>query len=155
MRLTADEKKLCPHLHRYLRDAMPHCATISVIVNNLVKYGGFKTVADAQHVLRWGNGPLVYTQTPTSNRRCANAFGHAKCAFESSYPDFIEIDLGDYNEFANGRGTGFTAGGQPVPIVGVAVLHALCHWGNFRNGVAETSERGIEFEKATYGRVVG
>jgi len=33
----------------------------------------------------------------------------------------------------------------------VALLHALCHWGNFNNSVTEKKEMGFEFELMTYG----
>ncbi len=82
MRLLADDKILFLELKRYLRDSMPQCANISVIVNNLVVFGGFKTVAHARHALKWGNNPFVVPR-PLSNEFCANRFGHAKCAFES------------------------------------------------------------------------
>ena len=154
MRLLADDKILFPELERYLRDSMPQCANISVIVNNLVAYGGFKTVAHARHALKWGTNPFVVPR-PLSNEFCANRFGHAKCAFESGTPNFIEIAASDMDNFTDGVGTGFTADGRAVPIVGVALLHALCHWGNFDNGVTEASERGFDFERATYGRVIG
>lgn len=153
MRMTSDERTLCPALHRYLRDSMPHCADISVIVNNLVKYGGM-SVAQARHVLQWGSEPYVFAQDPL-NRRCANAWGHAKCCFEPTMADTIFVNLEDFNRFVNGKGTGYTADGRPVPIVGVALLHALCHWGNLKNGVSETNEAGFAFERSTYGRVIG
>jgi hypothetical protein len=153
MRMTAEERSLAPELHRYLRDDMPSCAHISVIVNNLVKYGGM-SVTQARHALQWGTDPYVFAQDPL-NRRCRNARGHAKCCFEATVSDTIFINLKDYNRYANGMGMGYTAWGGAVPIVGVAALHALCHWGNYHNGVAETREAGFGFERSTYGKVVG
>ena len=153
MRMTADEITLCTALHRYLRYSMPACADISVIVNNLVAYGGL-SVAEARHALKWGTDPYVFAESPR-NQRCANGAGHAKCAFDSARSNWIEINLDDYNLFANGGGMGSTASSRTVPIVGVGLLHALCHWGNFKNGVSEKKEAGFEFERATYGKVIG
>jgi hypothetical protein len=33
----------------------------------------------------------------------------------------------------------------------VALLHGLCHWGNFNNSVKEKDEMGFQFEQMTYG----
>ena len=71
MRLLADDKILYPELERYLRDSMPQCANISVIVNNLVAFGGFKTVAHAATPLSggpihsWFQGPYPTSFVPT------------------------------------------------------------------------------------------
>lgn len=154
MRMTASEKVFAPELYRYLRDSMPDCANVSSIVNNLVKYGGFRTVPDARHALHWGTDPVVFTSVP-SNLRCSNASGHAKCAFDPTQSWFIVVNVEEFNEFIAGRGTGFTSSGRPVPIMGVALLHALCHWGNFQAGISETAEQGHAFERATYGRTIG
>ena len=154
MRMTLTERKLSPELERYVSRSMPECADISVIVNNLVAFGGFKDVAAARDALRWGSGPFVFPEHP-HNSRCANASGHAKCSFDAKRPHWIQINMEDFDDWLNGRGTGFTAGGRPVPIIGVAMLHALCHWGNFRAGVTEPAEQGLAFERATYGRVIG
>src|SRR5688572_22817076 len=61
MRMSLTERKLAPELERYVSRSMPGCADISVIVNNLVAFGGFKTVGAARDALRWGSGPFVYT----------------------------------------------------------------------------------------------
>jgi len=50
MRMTASEIKLCRPLYRYLRYEMPQCAHISLIVNNLMLYGGM-TQTQARHAL--------------------------------------------------------------------------------------------------------
>jgi hypothetical protein len=153
MRMTASERKLCPDLYRYLRYSMPKCAHISLIVNNLVAYGGM-TVTQARHALHWGTDPFVFVYEPR-NRRCINMAGHAKCCFNPDTPNDIDINPKDYAEFFLGKGMGYTATGLRVPIVGVALLHALCHWGNYNNGITEASDEGFRFEQATYGRVIG
>lgn len=151
--MTASERKLFPQLYRYLRYSMPECAHISLIVNNLVAYGGM-TVPQARHALHWGTDPFVFVFDP-SNRRCANLSGHAKCCFDPANPNDIDINPKDYNLFFLGKGMGYTARGLRVPIVGVALLHALCHWGNHKNSITEVSDEGFRFEQATYGRVIG
>ena len=154
MRMASDEIKLCPQIYRYLRYEMPDCANISLIVNNLMAFGGMSQ-SQARNALRWGSDPYVYAEDPR-NHRCANGHGHAKCCFDSAaFLNDIFVNLKDYNRFTAGSGMGFTASGLRVPIVGVALLHALCHWGNFQNGIRESGEEGFRFERATYGRVIG
>ena len=46
------------------------------------------------------------------------------------------------------------AKGKIVYVVGATLLHELCHWGNNQAGVAEASEMGLAFEKATYGKTI-
>lgn len=132
---------------------MPECAYISLIVNNLMAYGGM-TQTQARHALHWGTDPFVFVYEPR-NRRCANLSGHSKCCFSPDTPNDIDINPKDYAQFFLGKGMGYTATGLRVPIVGVAILHALCHWGNYNNGITEVSDEGFRFEQATYGRVIG
>lgn len=156
MRMTVAGQLLFPNLHRYLRDSLPKCANISKIVNNLAGYGNMK-IAEVQEALRWGAGPYVVgvPDSSVSNRRCTNGAGHLKCAFAPSHPDTLEITTEEIEDFEKGLGLGRTPAGHDVPIVGVAVLHAMCHWGNYRNGVKEIDERGLKFELATYGGIIG
>jgi len=154
MRMESDEAKLFPDLHRYLQYEMPDCANISSIVNNLMGYGGMSQ-AQARKALQWGTDPYVYVVDPT-NHRCANGRGHAKCCYSpSTYPNDLDINPKDYGRYTLGHGMGFTASGLRVPVIGVAILHALCHWGNFHNGIREHGDEGHRFERATYGRVIG
>ena len=46
--------------------------------------------------------------------------------------------------------------GKAVYVAGATILHELCHWGNHNNipPVPEVIEMGVEFEKATYGKVI-
>ena len=39
-------------------------------------------------------------------------------------------------------------------IVGVTLLHELCHVGNYQHAKVESSEAGFAFESATYGKSV-
>jgi hypothetical protein len=155
MRMSSDERRLFPELARYLRDSMPQCANVSVIVNNLVKYGGM-SVPQAREALRWGTDPYVYFNPESAfpNRRCS-FFGNVRCAFGSSKPDMIVVNADVAEDFIDGDGMGKTLGGRSVPVVGVVLLHALCHWGNHKNKVTEKFEQGFLFEMATYGWVVG
>ena len=64
MRMTASDRKLFPQLYRYLRDSMLECAHISLVVNNLVAYGGM-TVPQPRHALHWGRTRSCYSDHVT------------------------------------------------------------------------------------------
>jgi hypothetical protein len=69
----------------------------------------------------------------------------------------IEIDDDLVNEFEQNANDNLrlTASGRHVFLVGVPLLHEMCHWGNFLNGVPENDgDTGEKFETAVYGGVV-
>lgn len=76
----------------------------------------------------------------------------APTAPASNAPSHLNLD--DVNRFINGKGMGHTPAGRDVPVLGVALLHALCHWGNHRKRLAEKFEQGFEFERLTYGGII-
>jgi hypothetical protein len=41
--------------------------------------------------------------------------------------------------------------GQPMPRVGVTILHELVHWGDDQDGIDFVGEEGEQFEEAVYG----
>jgi hypothetical protein len=45
--------------------------------------------------------------------------------------------------------------GKNVYIVGSTFLHELCHWGHDVKEAAEKREAGLNFENATYGKIIG
>ncbi|MBV8969492.1 MAG: hypothetical protein JO331_10600, partial [Verrucomicrobia bacterium] len=79
-------------------------------------------------------------------------------AFDCTHDNpHIEIDDDVVNEFENNANDNLrlTAFGKHVFLTGVTLLHEMCHWGNFLNGVAEVDGgAGDQFETATYGGVV-
>jgi len=148
MNMTASERGFAPEMEQYLRDSFSTLANNSTIVNNVMGCGNMKQ-HQARHALRWETDPFVFIQTP-SNRKCANFVGNVKCAFDAT-SNSIEVDDTWFENFLNTGGLLRTPKGRLVPGIGVALLHALCHWGNFNNKVAEKKEMGFEFEQMTYG----
>jgi len=148
MNMTASERGFAPELEKYLRDSFSTLANNSTIVNNLMGCGNMKQ-QQARHALMWETDPFVWVMAPT-NRKCANFVGNVKCAFDAA-TNSIEVDDTWFENFLNTGGMLTTPKGKLVPNIGVALLHALCHWGNFNNGVAEKKEMGFEFERMTYG----
>ena len=75
----------------------------------------------------------------------------------SSNPAQIEIDeetVGRFRELALWFGRGKNARGQNVFIVGVTLLHELCHVGNFLAAKDEATEAGAAYRAATYGKII-
>lgn len=147
MRLSADDQTSFPQLTEYLRNAFPRLTSNGVIVFNLGKFGNLST-AQARHALMWGAEPLV-SVVDLDAGQCGvpQAFG---CTSDSTH---IEIDDDLVAEFESGGSANLrlAPNGHHVYLTGVTLLHEMCHWGNFLNGVAETTDAGDAFETAVYG----
>jgi Metallopeptidase toxin 3 len=153
MNMTASERVFAPEMEKYLRDSFSKLADNSKIVNNLMGCGNMKQ-QQARNALRWETDPFVFIQTP-SNRKCANFVGNVKCAFDAA-SNSIEVDDTWFENFLTNGGLLPISKGGLVPGIGVALLHALCHWGNFNAKVTEKKEMGFEFEpvKGVSGRMI-
>jgi Metallopeptidase toxin 3 len=151
MKLSADDQTNFPNLTHYLRHDFPLLIGNSIITTNLRRFGSLN-LHQARSALMWDTDPLV-TITDLDAGQCGvpNAFG---CTRDSTH---IEIDDDVVNEFENNANDNLrlTAFGKHVFLTGVTLLHEMCHWGNFLNGVAEAGgDAGDQFETATYGGVV-
>ncbi len=154
MRMSDDDKKNFPKIAYYVRVNIPQVITVPKIVNNLKKFGHL-TLAEIRHALAWGNDPLIVIKD-LSNFQCV--VQAANGCFDPGNPTQIELDTEtatNFEKHAYKAGSDVTTDGRKVFIVGTTLLHELCHWGNFKHGVAEAEEAGIAFEVATYGRNTG
>jgi len=154
MKMSDDDLKNFPKLAEYVRVNIPEVMNVPKIVKNLKKHSSL-TTAELRHALAWGNLPLIVVKD-LSNFQCS--VQAANGCFVHATPDQIELDTGEAKEFETdryGAGSDRTSDGRKVFIVGTTLLHELCHWGNFKKGVAEVKEQGIAFEVATYGRITG
>jgi hypothetical protein len=154
MRLSDDDQNNHPKLAQYVRNKMPEVLFVPLIVKNIKKFGSL-TRTEFQHALGWGNDPLIVIKD--LNGGSCNGVAANGC-FDPANPDQIQLDLEDVQNFEAdpyGKGSDINTRGQKVFIVGTTLLHELCHWGNFKHGVTETTEAGIAFEVATYGRNTG
>lgn len=154
MKMSDADRGTFPQLAYYVRVNIPQVVHVPKIVKNLKKFGSL-TSEEIRHALTWGNEPLIAIKD-LSNFQCS--VQAANGCFNPSNPKQIELDLDRANEFekdAFGAGSDLTTDGRKVFIVGTTLLHELCHWGNFKHGVAEADEAGVAFEVATYGRNTG
>jgi hypothetical protein len=151
MKLSADDQTNFPNLTHYLRHDFPLLIGNGIITSNLRKFGSLSS-AQARSALLWDTDPLVViTDLDAGQCGVPQAFG---CTSDSTQ---IEIDDDLVNEFENNANDNLrlTAFGKHVFLTGVTLLHEMCHWGNFLNGVAEADgDAGEKFETAVYGGVV-
>jgi Metallopeptidase toxin 3 len=147
MRLSSDDQTSFPQLRQYLQRSFPALTSNSVIVFNLRKFGSLSD-AQARHALMWGTEPLVsIVDLDAGQCGVPQAFG---CTSDSTQ---IQIDDDLVAEFEKGGSANLrlAPNGHHVYLTGVTLLHEMCHWGNFLNGVAETTDAGDAFESAVYG----
>ena len=152
MKMSRSDIQSYPKFAAYVRYKMPELVNVGVIVKNVKKFGSL-TSTELRHALAWGNDPLVIV-TDLSNNQCGVPAAYG--CFEHANPSQIEMDPQFVQEFESGNGAGLyvTAFKRRVYLAGVILLHELCHWGNFKHGVAEPVEQGMAFETATYGKVI-
>ena len=155
MRMSSDDVKTFPHFAQYVKTYMLQVASVGVVVQNIKKFGSL-TPSAFRHALVWGNDPLIVI-TDLSHSQCGGPGVFNGC-FDPADPSKIQVALTRVQDFETdpwGAGADVNSRGQKVIIVGVTLLHELCHWGNFKKGVTETTEAGKAFEIATYGRDIG
>ena len=155
MQLSATDRRNFPRLTEYVRRRMPEVLNVPIIVRNMRRFGSLNR-RELAHALTWGAGPRIVIVDHTANT-CGGIAAVNGC-FRHANPDQIELNSETVDNFERdpyGAGSDVNARGKKVFIVGTTILHELCHWGNFHHGVAETTEQGVAFEVATYGRNTG
>jgi hypothetical protein len=153
MKLSAADIAKYPQFARYVRHKIPELIHAKAVMFNLEKQGSL-TDAQVRHALKWGNDPLIVI-TDLSHGQCGvpAAYGCTR----GSNPTQIEIDEETVSNFETAPyslGVGKNARGQNVFVVGVTLLHELCHVGKFAAAQAEATEAGAAYEQGAYGRVV-
>ena len=153
MKMKADDIAKYPKFAEYVRYKVPQLVYVGPVVYNL-RTKGHLTDSEILDALRWGHKPLiVITDLSGGQCRVPSAYG---CTRKANH-DQIEIDEGTVKEFENSPGAlgvGKNAKGTNVYIVGVTLLHELCHVGHYRHGKVEKMEAGFAFEDAAYGKSV-
>jgi hypothetical protein len=126
-------------------------AGVGVIASNINRFGSLSG-REFREALAWGSDPLIVI-TNLANMGTCGADG----LFDPRSPGVVQLSgdrVRDFEQYPFGAGADLNARGQKVIIVGAVLLHELCHWGNFRHGIAEKTEAGRAFSAATYGRIV-
>src|SRR5262249_5849053 len=141
MRMDSDDELYYPNFADYVRHSLPSVGHVHTIVANMKDFGSLKK-AEFKHALMWGTDPLIVIRD-LGGFACGRptAIG----CFDPAHPDRIEINratVGAFEADKWGLGSGINLAGQKVFVVGAAILHELCHWGNNRASRAETREMG-------------
>jgi hypothetical protein len=154
MKMSAANVSKYPKFAKYVKSSMPTVATVPLIVKNMKTYGSLDK-ADFVKALKWGNEPEVLIK-PLMAGQCLTGVAANGC-FRPSDPTKLEIDQSRVEDFEKGSedAKDVNSRKQKVFIVGTTLLHEMCHWGNNKAGVAETTEQGVAFEVKTYGRNTG
>ena len=153
MKIAEADIKLFPKFSLYVRQSFPQVIQVPSIVHNLKTHGSL-TIEEIRHAVQWDTDPLIVIKS-LSNFRCNAVTQSPMGCFQPSASNQIEAEIEyvrSYEKDPNGAGVGPNAKGQAVYIVGVILLHELCHWGNHKHGVKEITEQGEAFEIATYGK---
>lgn len=153
MKLSASDIQKYPKFAFYVKHDIPKLIHNKTIIHNITTNGSLSE-SQARHSLLWGNDPQILI-TDLSHGQCGvtSAYG---CTRQASLQQ-IEIDEGTVKDFESSAyklGVGKNAKGSNVFIVGVTLLHELCHLGNFKHNKVEKNEAGFSFESATYGKSV-
>lgn len=154
MRISDADKGTFPKFAQYVRTKMPELTNVPVIVFNIKKHGSLSK-EELRTALQWGAGPLIVIKS-LQGYACPTLANYFGC-FEPATPTQLAIDIDSVRSFekdAYGNGSGLNANKQKVFVVGVTLLHELCHLGNFQHGVAEATEQGFAFEQSAYGKTV-
>jgi hypothetical protein len=153
MRMSNSDSMTFMRFTNYVKHDLPRVADVPLIVANMKKFGSLSE-AEFRRALQFGTDPSIIIKIlPTGLPGAPSGCG-ADGLFVRASSSEINIELGRVQDFEAGPmlATDLNARGQPVIIVGVILLHELCHWGNFNHGVVETVEAGNAFCIATYGK---
>ncbi len=154
MKLSDEDQKNHPQLTQYVRYSMPQVINVGVIVKAVHEHG-LLSVDEFKKALTWGEPPLIKI-ADSSVVKCGTVNSWYGC---NRNDQEIEVDLETVTTFEKG-GIGANvdknAAGKNVYLLGVTLLHELCHWGHKLKKTAETAgHAGDLYEKAAYGRVLG
>jgi hypothetical protein len=152
MKLNKVDQKAYPRLAHYLRHKVPQLINVGPVVYNLHKHG-LLTRSEAKKALSWGEAPIVKVVdlSVTTCGPVPAAYGCTRNASE------IEVDIKVVQDFEKGaaNATNANKAGGKVYMLGVTLLHELCHWSHNVKGVPEKGHAGNDFEVGAYGKIVG
>jgi hypothetical protein len=161
MKMPDGDQKTYPKMAAYIKNEIPKLKNNATICAGLKKCGSL-TPAQITQALSWGNLPTIkiVDMQVTSCRA-----GDAGAGLYGCTRSKLEIEVAkrvvEGFETAAGKSLAPVAGldnlnikNNPVYVLGVSLLHELCHWGNKVNNVAEGEEMGLKFERTVYGKTI-
>lgn len=133
-------------LYYYVSTNIPQVREMPFIINALKKFSGNASENAIKEALLWNKDPLIQL---VPNLICAGDEAVGCYAVNSN---IIRVEQAVVDEFEAGKGLRRTTYGKLVYLVGVTLLHELCHWAN--DGTGEEDLTHEKFEQALYGGIV-
>lgn len=133
-----------PKLHQYVSTKLPEVRHIQHIINTIQKHAGTISKTTLREALMWGKGPMLNVLPITPLGEFSPGVGSNELRLQKKMVE----------EFEKGKGLRKTLDGRLVYLVGVTILHEMCHWADDQDGVDTTGEEGELFEKDIYGKVI-
>ena len=150
MIISAADQVTYPRFTRYVRRSLPSIANVASMRRAFLRFAQMDR-ATLQRALAWGNQPTLSIQALASP---PGSFLNGEFTPDSGSNE-IRLNVLLVQAFETGSphqlAVTHNASGQPMPRVGVTILHELVHWGDDQDGVDFAGEEGELFEAAVYG----
>jgi len=130
----------------YVSVNIPQVREMPFIINALKRFSGNGTERAIKDALLWNKGPMIKI---VEGLVCAGAPAYG-CYQPNS--DVIQMDKETVDLFESGKDLRKTTRGRLVYLVGVKLLHELCHWAN--DDTVKDDLTHEKFEQALYGKVI-
>jgi len=146
MRMDPQDIKDHRKLYYYVSTNIPQVREMPNILRALKKFSGNTSEEAIKDALLWNKDPLIQL-VPDLVCGGVDAVG---CYGVNS--NIIQVEQAVVDEFEAGKGLRRTAYGKLVYLVGVTLLHELCHWANDGTGADDLTHE--KFEQALYGQII-
>jgi hypothetical protein len=146
MRMDPQDIKDHSKFYYYVSINIPQVREMPFIINALKKFSGNSSEQKIKDALLWNKGPMIKL---VENLVCAGLKSYGCYAVKS---DVIRVEKKTVELFEAGKDLRGTATGKLVYLVGVTLLHELCHWANDDTGKEDLTHE--KFEQALYGKVI-
>ena len=146
MRMDPKDIKDHSKFYYYVSINIPQVREMPFIINALKKFSGNSSEQKIKDALLWNKGPMIKL---VENLVCAGVRSYGCYAVKS---DVIRVEKKTVELFESGKDLRGTATGKLVYLVGVTLLHELCHWANDDTGKDDLTHQ--KFEQALYGKVI-
>ena len=145
MKMAKEDIRKYPKFYQYVSVAIPTVRKMTNIVSALKRFSGSSDTGKITEALEWNKGPMIKI---VDNLMCGSV--EAVGCYTDGV-NVLEIDEGIVKEFEAGKGKRKSRAGY-VYLVGVTLLHELCHWAN--DGTGKSDLTHDRFEQALYGGVI-
>ena len=146
MRMDPEDIKAYKKFRYYVSTNIPQVRDMPFIINALKRFSGNSSEDRIKEALLWNKGPMIQL---VEGLVCGGVQASGCYRVDSN---IIRIEKDHVEEFEAGKGLRHTATGKLVYLVGLTLLHELCHWAN--DGTGEEDLTHERFEQALYGKVI-